>query len=85
MSEFSEVIAAIQSASNKEMLKDLLYGITTEKERQELTQRLEIIKRLLNHEPQHKIANDLGVGVATVSRGAKELSLGRFKCLGNDK
>lgn len=56
-------------------------GVTTEKERGELVQRVEIVKKLLAGEPQQKIARDLGVGIATVTRGSKELSAGRFKTL----
>ena len=63
------------------LLEDFLLGITTDKERGELVRRVEIIKRLISGEPQHKIANDLGVGIATVTRGSKELSKGRFKAL----
>lgn len=81
MSDFKDVIELIDSIGDKELLADFLVGITTNKERQELGQRLEIIKRLLAGEPQHKIARDLGVGIATVTRGSKELSAGRFKIL----
>ena len=63
------------------MLEDLLMSITTDKERRELAQRLEIAKRLLDGEAQIKIASDLGVGVATVTRGSKELSRGGLKIL----
>lgn len=81
MSKFIDVIEVVAAARDKDDLEDFLLGITTPKERAELSQRLEIIKRLLAGEPQHKIANDLGVGVATVTRGSKELSAGRFKVL----
>ncbi len=37
--------------------------------------------RLIKGDAQHKIAEDLKIGVATVSRGARELKLGRFKIL----
>ena len=63
------------------MLEDFLFGVTTDKERSELTQRVEIVKRLVAGEPQQRIAADLGVGIATVTRGSKELSQGRFKVL----
>ena len=33
------------------------------------------------NEPHHRIAEDLGVGVATVTRGSKELQDGKFKVL----
>jgi TrpR family trp operon transcriptional repressor len=63
------------------LLEDFLFGVTTDKERSELAQRIEIVKRLIAGEPQQKIASDLGVGIATVTRGSKELSQGRFKAL----
>lgn len=83
MTDFKDVIELIYQTQDKAELEDLLIGMTTEKERQELPQRVEIVKRLLAGEPQHKIAADLGVGVATVTRGSKELSQGRFRALGN--
>jgi len=81
MSNFSDVIDIICSTQDKELLEDFLIGVTTEKERSELAQRVEIIKQLIAGEPQAKIATDLGVGIATVTRGSKELSQGRFKIL----
>lgn len=81
MADFQEVVELVLSIDNKELLEDFLVGLTTAKEREELAQRVEIIKRLIAGEPQHKIASDLGVGIATVTRGSKELSAGRFKAL----
>lgn len=81
MNPFQSVITILHETRDKELLEDLLVGITTAKERAELAQRLEIVKRLLAGEAQHKIAADLGVGVATVTRGSKELAAGRFKVL----
>jgi TrpR family trp operon transcriptional repressor len=81
MSDFTDFTSLIYSIKDKQLLEDLLIGITTDKERRELTQRIEIVKRLLTGEAQAKIASDLGVGVATVTRGSKELSQGRFKAL----
>jgi TrpR family trp operon transcriptional repressor len=63
------------------LLENFLIGVTTEKERSELAQRIEIIKRLIAGEPQAKIAKDIGVGVATVTRGSRELKQGRFKVI----
>lgn len=81
MSNFTDVIELIYATRDKRMLEDLLIGLTTEKERSELAQRVEIIRRLIAGEPQAKIASDLGVGVATVTRGSKELHQGHFKVL----
>lgn len=81
MSDFNDFIELTYSTRDKQLLTDFLVGVTTDKERHELAQRLEIIKRLLAGEAQAKIASDLGVGIATVTRGSKELSQGRFKLL----
>jgi len=81
MSSFTDFSDLIFSIRDKELLEDFLMGVTTMKERQELVQRVEIVKQLLAGEPQQKLANDLGVGIATVTRGSKELAQGRFKVL----
>lgn len=81
MSSFDELVDLIASTHDKELLADLLLGLTTSKERDEFVQRIEIVKKLIQGEPQAKIAKDLGVGVATVTRGSKELAQGRFKAL----
>lgn len=81
MSDFTDFIALTHSIQDKALLEDFLVGVTTDKERSELVRRVEIIKRLIAGEPQQKIASELGVGIATVTRGSKELSQGRFKVL----
>lgn len=48
----------------------LLKTLLTEKELVEIHSRIEIISRLEKKEPQHMIAESLGVGIATVTRGA---------------
>lgn len=62
-------------------LEDFLLGITTPKERLELARRVDIVGQLLSGVPQQLIAKNLGVGVATVTRGSKELAQGRFMTL----
>lgn len=81
MTNFIDVISLIHETRDKGLLEDLLVGLTTAKERKEIAQRLEIVNRLLDGDTQHKIAAELGVGVATVTRGSKELSANRFKVL----
>ncbi len=81
MSNFNDVTDIIYTTRDKGLLEDFLVGLTTDKERAELAQRVEIIKRLIAGEPQAKIASDLGVGIATVTRGSKALSQGHFKAL----
>lgn len=81
MSDFNYFVELTYNTRDKQLLLDFLIGVTTDKERKELVRRVEIIKRLIAGEAQAKIANDLGVGIATVTRGSKELSQGRFKVL----
>ncbi|MEN8253499.1 MAG: YerC/YecD family TrpR-related protein [Patescibacteria group bacterium] len=64
--------------SEKEMFL-FLQGILTPKELEEIPTRLQIVKMLKAGTAQHKIAEKLGIGVATVTRGSKEIQLGRFK------
>ncbi len=79
--EFREFIELVHSIRDKKLLEDFLVGCTTAKERAELTKRVAIIQRLLAGEAQQKIARELKVGVATVTRGSKELAQGAFKAL----
>lgn len=81
MTSFDDLIKLIYQIKDKELLEDLLLGVTTPHERKVMVCRIEIIKRLLAGETQHEIASDLKVGVSTVTRGAKELALGRFKIM----
>ena len=81
MSDFNDFIDLIYTTRDKDVLEDFLVGVTTPKERQEIVQRVEIVKRLVKGESQQSIATNLGVGVATVTRGSRELIKGRFKVL----
>jgi len=81
MSNFNDFVDLVHGIKDKDMLEDLLLGIMTPKERDELGRRLEIVQLLVKGESQVRIAKLLGVGIATVTRGSKELSAGRFKIL----
>lgn len=81
MLNFNTFVDLVHKIKDKDLLEDFLIGITTENERKEFTQRLEIVKRLKSGASHHKIARDLGVGVGTVTRGSKELKQGRFKVI----
>lgn len=83
--EFSDFVQLVASITDPALLEDFLLSVTTDKERRELVQRIEIVRRLLAGEPQQKIADALGVGVATVTRGSKELQAGRFKVMRGEK
>lgn len=81
MSDFSEIVDLIHSTKDKPLLEDLLLGITTPREREELVMRVAIVRMLLDGESQRTVSEKLGVGIATVTRASKELAQDRFKVL----
>ncbi|PIE42310.1 MAG: transcriptional regulator [Gammaproteobacteria bacterium] len=58
-------------AEEKQYLVRLLAALMTDKEQHELTNRLRIFALLQRGLTQREISKKLGVGIATVSRGAK--------------
>ncbi len=76
---FSELIGTMSQLKSKKEIKDFLVGILTPKELAEIPTRLQIVKLLKKGIPQHEIAAKLGVGIATVTRGSKEIAKGNFK------
>lgn len=56
---------------DKEHLTQLFNAILTEKEQQELANRILIFAMLQQGKPQREVSETLKVGIATVSRGAK--------------
>lgn len=74
----AELVSQILSLKSEKELKSFLVGILTPKELAEIPTRLQIVKMLKKGIPQHKIASRLGVGIATVTRGSKEIAKGRF-------
>ncbi len=78
---FEQLIEAFLQMKTKEQMLNLLLGILTPRELNELVNRVRIIKMLKKGVPQHEISNRLHVGVATITRGSRELKMGRFKYL----
>jgi len=79
MNKIGELVEAfLKNKSNEEML-DFLKGILTPREIDEISTRLQIVKLLKKGLPHQEIARRLKVGVATVTRGSRELRMGRFK------
>ena len=70
INQLIEYLLAVQTpAAMEEALRSLL----TPAEFAEITNRLQIFRMLEAGIPQRRIAEDLGVGIATVSRGARAL------------
>jgi TrpR family transcriptional regulator, trp operon repressor len=65
---------------NKETLA-FLKQILTPRELEEIPKRLQVVKMLKQGIAQREIAKKLGVGIATVTRGSRELAKGSFKNL----
>lgn len=76
---FNELIQTLIDINDKSLMEDFLIGILTPKEREEIPVRLQIVKALKRGIPHREIADALKVGVATVSRGSREIKKGRFK------
>ncbi|NCN82359.1 MAG: helix-turn-helix domain-containing protein [Candidatus Pacebacteria bacterium] len=76
---FNNLIATVRSQNDDKALKDLLKGLLTPQEIETFSTRLEIAKLLKQKMPQREIAKKLGIGIATVTRGSRELQSGSFK------
>jgi TrpR family trp operon transcriptional repressor len=72
------LVDELGKADSKEKMKNLLRGLLTPKELEELAERVRIVQFLKKGVAQHSIAEKLHVGVATVSRGAREIKMGNF-------
>lgn len=77
--QLNDLIELLLTIKTKDQMEDFLLGILTPKELQEIPTRLSIVKMLKKGFPQHQIAEKLKVGIATVTRGSKEIKMGRFK------
>ncbi|MBP6884309.1 MAG: transcriptional regulator [Candidatus Pacebacteria bacterium] len=70
-----ELLDVFKKASAKpELLREFLLDILTPVEYKEIVTRWQIVKRLDKGEAQRAIAKDLKIGIATVTRGSRELS-----------
>lgn len=74
-----ELIAELLKHNSKEKMENFLEGLLTPKELIEIPARLQIVKKLKKGTPQHRIAQEMGLGIATVTRGSKEIQKGNFK------
>ncbi|MFA6005405.1 MAG: YerC/YecD family TrpR-related protein [Patescibacteria group bacterium] len=79
--EIEQLVHVLLNLSNKERMVDFLEGILTPSELEEVAHRLQIVKMLKLGVPQKNIAKELGVGIATVTRGSRELKQNRFSYL----
>jgi Trp operon repressor len=71
--EVNTIIRKVAGAGGT-LLNEFLDDLLTSGEYEEIARRWQIVKMLESGTAQREIAEKLGVGVATVTRGAKELS-----------
>ncbi|MFA7286386.1 MAG: Trp family transcriptional regulator [Patescibacteria group bacterium] len=72
ISEVEEVV--MRAARSPELLHEFLRDVLTPAELDEVALRWQIVKRLAAGASHRDIAEELGVGVATIARGARELT-----------
>lgn len=83
----SELVRLFCQIDDKFTMSEILSNLLTPQERNELGVRLQVFKKLLSGENQRSIARNLGIGIATVTRGSRELKYGQpgiRKILKND-
>ncbi|MEK7451139.1 MAG: Trp family transcriptional regulator [Patescibacteria group bacterium] len=74
-----DLIKTMLKIKTEKEMHDFLQGILTPKELLEIPNRLAIVKMLKRGISHHDIAGKLHVGVATVTRGSREIQKGRFE------
>lgn len=77
--ELLELIDILVKFKTRAQMYDFLQGLLTPKELLEIPKRLAIVKMLKKGIQHQEIAEKLHVGVATVTRGSREIQRGKFQ------
>jgi TrpR family trp operon transcriptional repressor len=73
------VVNYLMTQTTEEHMSAALEGLLTPYEQQELINRLQIFEMLSQGVSQRQVAQQLGVGIATVTRGSRALQAGSYK------
>ena len=73
------VVKYLMTQTTDEQMLGALQGLLTPYEQQELINRLQIFELLSQGVSQRQVAQQLGVGIATVTRGSRALQAGSYK------
>jgi len=73
------LVKHLASLKSEKEIEDFLVALFTPQELEYIPKRLEIIRLLKKGTPQHLIAKKLDMGIATVTRGSRELKINHFK------
>ncbi len=71
----NELLDHLQGMRERDALEEALRDLLTPAELTEVSNRLQILRMLEAGMPQREIAKQLGVGIATVTRGARALKI----------
>ncbi len=75
----ASVATYLMGQTTDEHMLGALKGLLTPYEQQELVNRLQIFELLSQGVSQRQVAQQLGVGIATVTRGSRALQAGSYK------
>lgn len=73
---FTELCGVVAATNGNREVAELFEALLTPAERHALAERWQIVKHLLGGATQREVSAKLGVGIATVTRGARELRYG---------
>ncbi|MBI5222600.1 MAG: transcriptional regulator [Candidatus Magasanikbacteria bacterium] len=68
-----ELVHVLSCIKNPAMMDEFLQDLLTPEELNAITTRWQIVKQLAASMPQRKIAKKLGVSIAKITRGSREL------------
>ena len=69
----NDLLTVILDIKQKDILEKFLIDILTPSEWEDIIKRWQIVKQLSNRTPQRTIAKNLGVSIAKITRGSREL------------
>ena len=75
----TSVVTYLMAQTTDEHMLQALKGLLTPYEQQELVNRLQIFELVSQGVSQRQVAQQLGVGIATVTRGSRALQAGSYK------
>ena len=73
----AELLELFCNIADKITMSEVFSNMFTPQEREELAIRLQIFNELMDNKNQRYIARKLGVSIATVTRGSRELKYGK--------
>lgn len=71
--EKKDLIKVLLSIRQERLMEEFLVDLLTPGEFEEIIKRWQVVKALYQGMPQRKIAEELGVSIATITRGSREL------------